>query len=257
MLGIIVAMNEDRVIGINDSIPWFYKGDQARFKRITCAPSPSAKCLACGRSVDDWLGAGGMLGCRVALGGPHEWSARSVVIMGRKTWESIPRKYRPLTGRFNIVITSLRSDDPRLEGVDGTSDDFEGALRISALSGDVEVRDGGVIRSKTDVWVIGGGQVYVDAIKVADFIDVTWVPWTTTEEKAWEKTESEGRYQVVSFPPIDEKVFAPGPIETHPDNSELRIQRFERRYGLKDNEKLREAGLMSRGKLVARKLPNE
>lgn len=70
MIGIIVVLNTDRVIGVNGQIPWQgqYKGDLRRFKEVT-------------------MGA--------------------TVIMGRKTWESIPAKYRPLEGRRNVIRVRL------------------------------------------------------------------------------------------------------------------------------------------------------
>lgn len=66
----IWAQGKDGVIGLNGTIPWMIPQDLAFFKEQT-------------------------------LGG--------AVIMGRKTWESIPEKFRPLTGRVNIVM-SHRTD---------------------------------------------------------------------------------------------------------------------------------------------------
>ena len=63
----IVAMSENRVIGINNSLPWYLPEDLKRFKKLTT-------------------------GCPV--------------IMGRKTFESLPTKFRPLPDRRNIVISS-------------------------------------------------------------------------------------------------------------------------------------------------------
>ncbi len=65
MLSIVVAMTQDYVIGKNGQLPWdFLASDMKRFKKVTS-------------------------------GHP--------VIMGRKTWESIPEKYRPLSNRTNIL----------------------------------------------------------------------------------------------------------------------------------------------------------
>ncbi|RMD83773.1 MAG: dihydrofolate reductase, partial [Candidatus Dadabacteria bacterium] len=63
----IAAMSENRVIGKSGSIPWHCPEDMKRFKELT-------------------------------TGHP--------VIMGRKTYESLPKNFRPLPGRTNIVVTS-------------------------------------------------------------------------------------------------------------------------------------------------------
>ena len=86
----------------------------------------------------------------------------SPVVMGRRTWESFPPKYRPLPGRINIVIT--RDDGFAAEGAVRARDLPEG-LRLA--------RD--LLDSAPDptIWVIGGGAVYREAIAQADLLVVT------------------------------------------------------------------------------------
>jgi len=67
MKGLIVAVSENNIIGLNGNIPWYYPLDFKRFKEVT-------------------------------LG--------TTVIMGRNTWNSIPTKFRPLAGRRNLVVSS-------------------------------------------------------------------------------------------------------------------------------------------------------
>ncbi len=67
MLSIIVAMDANRVIGKKDNIPWHLKADMDHFKNTTMG---------------------------------------HVVVMGRKTYKSIPAAYKPLPGRENIVLTN-------------------------------------------------------------------------------------------------------------------------------------------------------
>ena len=76
------------------------------------------------------------------------------VVMGRLTWESLPPKFRPLPGRRNVVVT--RQADYMAEGatVVGSLDE--------ALTGDV-------------TWVIGGGQIYAQALPFATRCEVTEV----------------------------------------------------------------------------------
>ncbi len=76
------------------------------------------------------------------------------VVMGRLTWESLPPKFRPLPGRRNVVVT--RQADYMAEGatVLGSLDE--------ALTDDV-------------TWVIGGGQIYAQALPIATRCEVTEV----------------------------------------------------------------------------------
>lgn len=81
------------------------------------------------------------------------------VIMGRKTWESIPPKYRPLPERRNIVVTSqqiyIRAD-------------FEGAEVFNGL-------DVAIAASTGKVFICGGGEVYKQALPIADKLILTEV----------------------------------------------------------------------------------
>jgi dihydrofolate reductase len=77
LLAAIVAMDESRVIGKNNKLPWHIPEDLARFKALT-------------------------------MGAP--------VIMGRKTWDSFPSKVKPLPGRKNIVVSrQIRPHEVPLE----------------------------------------------------------------------------------------------------------------------------------------------
>jgi dihydrofolate reductase len=78
----------------------------------------------------------------------------TTVIMGRLTWESLPPKMRPLPGRRNVVLT--RDLDA----------DFEGAEVAHTL-------EEAFAMSETDVWVMGGAQVYAAALPLAERLVVT------------------------------------------------------------------------------------
>ncbi len=117
---IIVAVDEKMGIGKGNALPWRISRDMQHFKEITIAPS----------------------------GRPQ-----NVLIMGRKTWESLPSKFRPLPGRVNVVITSQTGYDLPRE-----------VSRFPNLDAAL-----GCFCSKTDehgqVFVIGGAQVFAQAIK--------------------------------------------------------------------------------------------
>jgi dihydrofolate reductase len=115
---IVVAADLNGGIGKDGTLPWRLAGDMAYFKRLTTGVQDPGK--------------------------------RNAVIMGRKTWQSIPPKFRPLKDRLNIVLT--RDTTPSAE-----SDVLFAASLDDALSAcdrpEVE-----------NVFVIGGAAVYAQAL---------------------------------------------------------------------------------------------
>jgi dihydrofolate reductase len=117
---IIVAFDEVQGIGKAGLLPWHLPADLKHFKEVTMA----------------------------SRGG-----SSNAVIMGRKTWESIPDKFRPLPGRLNIVITSQEAYALP-----------QGVLRASSLDNALEVVSNKQDMNIMDVFVIGGAQVFAEAI---------------------------------------------------------------------------------------------
>lgn len=113
----IFARAANGVIGRDNTIPWRLPEDMAHFKRLT-----------------------------------NGWP----VIMGRKTWDSLPVKFRPLPGRANIVIT--RQAGWQEAGAE-TAASLAEALALCAAS--------------EEVWIIGGAQIYAQAMPLAERIEVT------------------------------------------------------------------------------------
>ncbi len=116
-LNLIYARARNGVIGKDNQLPWHLPEDLAHFKRTT-------------------------LGCPV--------------IMGRKTWDSLPPKFRPLPGRLNIVVTRDRNWMA------------DGASVAHSLE---EAR--ALCPPDTDAWVIGGAQIYTQALPLASRVVVT------------------------------------------------------------------------------------
>ncbi|MHB8949924.1 MAG: dihydrofolate reductase [Rhodoferax sp.] len=116
-LNLILARARNGVIGVKGQLPWHLPEDLAHFKRLT-------------------------------LGSP--------VIMGRKTWASLPLKFRPLPGRLNIVVT--RQADWQAEGAWVA----HGLLDACALC-----------PPESTAWVIGGAELYAQALALADAAVVT------------------------------------------------------------------------------------
>mmetsp|Transcript_48018 Transcript_48018/g.102107 ORF Transcript_48018/g.102107 Transcript_48018/m.102107 type:complete len:573 (+) Transcript_48018:94-1812(+) len=139
---IVAAAAGSRGIGFQGNLPWRLPGDMRHFKRVTSSPPSPGKTNA--------------------------------VIMGRKTWESIPPKFRPLPGRVNVVLSrggraaiqGLPADnDNDDDATNGDSADIGGAPVLVATSLDDAMTQ---IRSRPDhgaTFVIGGGEIYDSAMK--------------------------------------------------------------------------------------------
>ena len=116
-LNLIFARSRNGVIGKDGGLPWDLPEDLAHFKRTT-------------------------LGCPV--------------IMGRKTWDSLPVKFRPLPGRANVVVTRQKDWQDA------------GALRAESLDQAVAL-----CGEAENIWVIGGAQLYALAEPIAHTAVIT------------------------------------------------------------------------------------
>jgi dihydrofolate reductase len=122
-IGLIWAEAHGGVIGAAGGMPWHVPEDLAHFKRTTD-------------------------------GAP--------VVMGRRTWDSLPPRFRPLPDRANIVVT--RQADWAADGaVRAASVDEAIALARSHTSAGADGR----------IWVIGGAEIFARTIEVADRLVVT------------------------------------------------------------------------------------
>lgn len=87
------------------------------------------------------------------------------VIMGRKTWESLPENSRPLSNRDNIVISS----DPEYHAAGATVvSSLEQAIELAAQPA---IPDDGIRRD--EIWIIGGATLFNQAVKFADALFLT------------------------------------------------------------------------------------
>lgn len=120
-LNLIYARAANGVIGRDNALPWHLPEDLAHFKRHT-------------------------LGCPV--------------IMGRKTWDSLPPKFRPLPGRLNIVITRNAQWQP-----EPASDQVRRAASLQAACA--------LCPADATAWVIGGADIYRQAEPLAQRAVVT------------------------------------------------------------------------------------
>ncbi|GGF20991.1 dihydrofolate reductase [Subtercola lobariae] len=157
-LGMIWAEARGGVIGDGGTIPWRLPEDLAHFKEVT-------------------------LGHTVA--------------MGRKTWDSLPERFRPLPGRRNLVLTR----DPGWSSA--------GAEVVHSLSDAQRT-----IASDAQLWVIGGGELYRQCMPLATMLEVTELDmgvrgdtvapavdatWNRVTESPWLESATGIRYRFVSY----------------------------------------------------------
>ncbi len=91
-----------------------------------------------------------------------ELTSGHAVIMGRKTWESIPEKFRPLPNRTNIVVTRNKDFKINNESVLITNSFEEALEKAEGVPGEI-------------IFIIGGSALYKEALPVADIIDLTLI----------------------------------------------------------------------------------
>jgi dihydrofolate reductase len=136
-LVLVVALGTNRAIGRRGALPWHIPEDLKRFRALT-------------------------------MGKP--------IVMGRKTFQSIGRA---LPGRLNIVVS--RAGPGALDLPDGVAraaslaEALEIARRHYAGRADAAGEEGGGDHPENDVMVIGGGEIYREALPLADRLEVTFV----------------------------------------------------------------------------------
>lgn len=118
-LSLVAAVARNGVIGREGGIPWRIPEDMARFRALT-------------------------------TGHP--------VVMGRRTWDSLPGRFRPLPGRRNVVVTR----NPRWSA--------DGAERAGSLAEALRLLEG-----EPEVFVVGGAELYAEALPLADALLLTEV----------------------------------------------------------------------------------
>ena len=158
MLTLVVAYARNGVIGRDGGLPWHLPGDMQHFKDVT--------------------------------GG-------GTVLMGRKTYMSIPEKFRPLPGRRNVVLSaSGASVGPGAEVFSG----LESALVAAP-----------------DAFVIGGGTVYEEVLPLADAVWATEIDADVEGDTFFPALDAEAWVAVSTSEPVSENGFT------------YRFVRYERR----------------------------
>jgi dihydrofolate reductase len=139
IISLIAAVAENNVIGKDNNLPWHLPMDMKYFRDITMG---------------------------------------HCVIMGRKNYDSIPLKYRPLDGRTNIVVTRQK--------------DFiaQDCVVVNSMERALEIAGE---KNETEVFIIGGADIYRQTIGIADKVYYTKIHHTfdgdaffpVIDESAW------------------------------------------------------------------------
>ncbi len=148
MLSLIAAVARNRVIGKDNQLLWHLPGDMRYFRETTRGKT---------------------------------------VIMGRRTWESLPEKFRPLPGRLNIVVS--RNRDYSAPG--------------ATLAGSLEDAVGLAGRS-SEAFIIGGAELYRQALPLANRLYLTEIA-ADYEGDTWFPEILPGEWQEISrSQPVEE-----------------------------------------------------
>ena len=119
MISIIVGMTKTGVIGKDNKLPWHIPDDLQNFKLLT---------------------------------------EGKVVIMGRKTFESLPKKFRPLPNRHNLIISR-------------SQDQIEGAEVCTSIEQALEKGKS----FQKDIFVIGGAAIFTQALPFVDTMFISYI----------------------------------------------------------------------------------
>ncbi len=130
-LNLILACANKGVIGMDNQLPWHLPEDLAHFKKLTSAQT---------------------------------------VLMGRKTWDSLPKAFKPLPNRLNLVLT--RQSDWSAPG----------AVAVHTLEKACEYHEAHhakhsqePLSSAPAIWIIGGAQIYAQSVPLATTVEMTQI----------------------------------------------------------------------------------
>lgn len=143
MIALVAAVAENNCIGKSNTLPWYLPEDLKHFKKLTTG---------------------------------------KIVLMGRKTWDSIPEKVRPLPNRKNIVVTT-QTNFVVPEGVE-VFHTIDNALAA---------------HHNEDIMIMGGANIYAQTIDLADTLYITHINQTVDgdaffpeiDKTIWKETERE------------------------------------------------------------------
>lgn len=179
MIKIIAAIDKNNAIGSNGEIPWRVSEDFTHFKNSTMG---------------------------------------STVLMGHKTWKSLPKKDgKALPGR-RCIILSRSLGIPKHPSFDDVKNAYICANLDDALALQYYHIEEADAESDDNLWIIGGGEIYQQTMDMADELHVTNVMVDSLEPDAF-------------FPVIDKSIWEPtvvSDIQTQEDGVQYYFSKYEK-----------------------------
>ena len=147
-VSLVAAVARGGVIGQANALPWRIPEDARRFRDVTMGHA---------------------------------------VVMGRRTWDSLPERFRPLPGRRNVVVS--RNPEWSADGAEGAGS-LDDALRLLA--------------DAPHVFVVGGGELYAEALPLADELLLTEIDADFEGDTWFPEWEPAGFAEVSREPHVSE-----------------------------------------------------
>jgi dihydrofolate reductase/thymidylate synthase len=155
----IVAISKNKGIGLKGKLPWNLPADMAYFKETTTKVFSQSETDYHNTSFN-FINTAKEIFNKYHLHDKKKSNKRNMVVMGRNTWESIPEKFRPLSNRINVVLSSneeFHSNHPIKKELFYTSRSIE---YIFDLAGELKSQD-----MLNEIYVIGGTKVFDEFLK--------------------------------------------------------------------------------------------
>ncbi|SCU79865.1 LAFA_0B06128g1_1 [Lachancea sp. 'fantastica'] len=137
IISIVACLMPEMGIGFNGKLPWRLKQEMAYFRQATT--------------------------------NTFDKDAQNAVVMGRKTWESIPAKFRPLPGRVNVVVSRQHAEEL------APANKTDSSIWLSnSLTRCLELLPKQMPNLER-IYVIGGGEIYAQTSNLCDYMLITEV----------------------------------------------------------------------------------
>lgn len=142
---VVACLMPEYGIGYNGQLPWKLSREMRYFKQLTTS------------TFDPTL--------------------RNAVVMGRKTWESIPQRFRPLPGRLNVVV-SRQYPDEWSSATESTAshpvESSEHVIRSNSLDRAIQLlQQQSTTLNLERIYIIGGADIYQQSTRFADYMYIT------------------------------------------------------------------------------------